>query len=100
MPAGLNLGFLKKVSSFYTLGALANFLETQTGANILSTPNLVALDNEEAKIVVGQNVPFITGSFTHRRHRQQQPLPDRRAQGRRPGAAREERRSARAARSA
>ena len=35
-----------------------------TGTNILSTPNLVTLDNEEAKIVVGQNVPFITGSFT------------------------------------
>ncbi len=64
VPAGLNLGFLRKIGSFYTLGAIANFLETQTGANILSTPNLVALDNEEAKIVVGQNVPFITGSFT------------------------------------
>ncbi|MFY8018360.1 MAG: secretin N-terminal domain-containing protein, partial [Inhella sp.] len=64
VPAGLNLGFLKQIGSFYTLGAIANFLETQTGANILSTPNLVALDNEEAKIVVGQNVPFITGSFT------------------------------------
>ncbi|MBN8506794.1 MAG: type II secretion system protein GspD, partial [Burkholderiales bacterium] len=62
-PAGLNLGFLKKVGNFYTLGAIANFLETQTGANILSTPNLVALDNEEARIVVGQNVPFVTGSF-------------------------------------
>lgn len=64
VPAGLNVGFLRKVGSFYTLGAIANFLETQTGANILSTPNLVALDNEEAKIVVGQNVPFVTGSFT------------------------------------
>ena len=49
----------------YGLGALARFLETQTDANILSTPNLVTLDNEEAKIVVGQNVPFITGSFTN-----------------------------------
>jgi general secretion pathway protein D len=63
VPVGLNIGFLKKIGSFYTLGALANFLESQTGANILSTPNLVALDNEEAKIVVGQNVPFQTGSF-------------------------------------
>jgi general secretion pathway protein D len=35
------------------------------GTNILSTPNIVALDNEEAKIVVGQNVPFVTGSFTN-----------------------------------
>ncbi|MDC6166030.1 type II secretion system secretin GspD [Paucibacter sp. XJ19-41] len=62
---GLNIGVLKKVGDFYTLGAIANFLETQTGVNILSTPNLVALDNEEAKIVIGSNVPFITGSFTN-----------------------------------
>ncbi len=33
-------------------------------ANVLSTPNILTLDNEEAKIVVGQNVPFITGSYT------------------------------------
>ena len=64
IPSGLNIGLLKKVGEFYTLGAIANFLETQTGANILSTPNLVALDNEEAKIVIGQNVPFISGTFT------------------------------------
>jgi general secretion pathway protein D len=63
-PAGLNIGILKKIGEFYTLGAIANFLEGQTGANVLSTPNLVALDNEEAKIVIGQNVPFVTGSFT------------------------------------
>jgi general secretion pathway protein D len=61
--AGFNLGLLKKFGQYYTLGALANFLETQTGANVLSTPNLVVLDNEEAKIVVGQNVPFVTGSY-------------------------------------
>jgi general secretion pathway protein D len=62
---GLNIGVLKKISDFYTLGAIARFLETNTGANILSTPNLIALDNEEAKIVIGQNVPFVTGSFTN-----------------------------------
>jgi general secretion pathway protein D len=62
---GMNVGVLKKVSDFYTLGAIARFLETNTGANILSTPNLIALDNEEAKIVIGQNVPFVTGSFTN-----------------------------------
>ena len=65
VTAGLNIGLLKKVSDFYTLGAIANFLESQSGANVLSTPNLVALDNEEAKIVIGQNVPFVTGSFTN-----------------------------------
>ncbi|HSW07974.1 type II secretion system secretin GspD, partial [Aquabacterium sp.] len=61
---GLNLGLLQKINGVYTLGALARFLETVSGTNILSTPNLVALDNEEAKIVVGANVPFVTGSFT------------------------------------
>jgi general secretion pathway protein D len=65
LPGGLNIGILSKISDFYSLGALARFLETNVGGNILSTPNLVALDNEEAKIVIGQNVPFITGSFTN-----------------------------------
>jgi general secretion pathway protein D len=46
------------------LGGLARALETQNQANILSTPTLLTLDNAEAKIVVGQNVPFLTGSFT------------------------------------
>jgi len=64
VPTGLNIGFARKIGSFWTLGALAKFLESETGANILSTPNIVALDNEEAKIVVGRNVPFITGQFT------------------------------------
>ena len=62
---GLNVGLLTMVNNVYTLGALARFLESVSGTNILSTPNLVALDNEEAKIVVGQNVPFVTGSFTN-----------------------------------
>ncbi len=61
---GLNFAIAKNLGPYYTLGALANFLQTNTDANVLSTPNLIALDNEEAKIVVGQNVPFITGSFT------------------------------------
>ncbi|MEY2654728.1 MAG: hypothetical protein RLZZ524_1756 [Pseudomonadota bacterium] len=62
---GLNVGLVKAINGVYTLGALARFLETNTGANILSTPNLVSLDNEEAKIVIGQNVPFVTGTFTN-----------------------------------
>ena len=62
---GLNLGLVQKIGGVYTLGALARFLETVSGTNILSTPNLVALDNEEAKIVVGANVPFVTGSFSN-----------------------------------
>ncbi|RQP26870.1 type II secretion system protein GspD [Albitalea terrae] len=62
---GLNVGLLRQFGGVYTLTALAHFLETKTDGNILSTPNLVTLDNEEAKIVIGQNVPFITGSFTN-----------------------------------
>jgi general secretion pathway protein D len=46
------------------LQVLARALEGDSNANVLSTPNLLTLDNEEAKIVVGQNVPFITGTFT------------------------------------
>jgi general secretion pathway protein D len=46
------------------LGMLARALETDARANILSMPNLITLDNEEARIIVGQNVPFITGQFT------------------------------------
>jgi general secretion pathway protein D len=58
----LNLPGIGDVSS---VGLLARALETQGNANILSTPTLLTLDNEEAKIVVGQNVPFITGQFTN-----------------------------------
>jgi general secretion pathway protein D len=41
-----------------------NALASDAGTNILSTPSLVTLDNEEAEIIIGENVPFITGSFT------------------------------------
>ena len=64
VPPGFNIGLLQKIGDFYNIGALARFLETKTDANVLATPNLVSLDNEEAKIVIGQNVPFLTGSFT------------------------------------
>lgn len=46
------------------LGLLARFLETEANGNILSTPSITTLDNEEAKIVIGQNLPFVTGSFS------------------------------------
>jgi general secretion pathway protein D len=64
IPGGFNIGLLKKVGDLYNIGALARFLETYADGNILSTPNLISLDNEEAKIVIGQNVPFVTGSFS------------------------------------
>lgn len=60
LDAGLSLGFYTNGS----LQALVRALSTDDSMNILSTPNLVTLDNEEGKIVVGQNVPFVTGSST------------------------------------
>lgn len=62
---GFNVGLLRSYDGKYSLAALANFLKTDTGANLLSTPNLVTLDNEEAKIVIGENRPFLTGSYTN-----------------------------------
>jgi general secretion pathway protein D len=62
---GLNIGTIRNVNGTTVLSSLANFLETNGDANILSTPNLLTLDNEEAKIVVGQNVPFVTGQYTN-----------------------------------
>ncbi|GAC1537445.1 MAG: hypothetical protein NVS2B4_17620 [Ramlibacter sp.] len=62
---GINLGLVRHIGGRYVLGALARFLETNADGNILSTPNLLTLDNEEARIVIGQNVPFVTGQFTN-----------------------------------
>ncbi len=62
---GLNVGIANRTNGIYVLGFLARFLQTTGDGNILSTPNLLTLDNEEAKIVIGQNVPFVTGSFTN-----------------------------------
>ena len=63
-PGGLNIGVLHTIAGVTSLGLLANFLQSHEGANILSQPNLMTLDNETAKIVVGQNLPFLTGSYT------------------------------------
>jgi len=66
---GLNLGVIKGsitipgIGTITNLALLAQALETDTKTNILSTPNLLTLDNEEAKIIVAQNVPFITGQY-------------------------------------
>ncbi len=66
---GLTLGFVGESITvdgrqIRGLGALARALEEKNLGNIMSTPNLLTLDNAEAKIVVGQNVPFLTGSFS------------------------------------
>ncbi len=57
---GINLGLF---SNQLGLGALVHALESDAKANILSMPNIITLDNEEAKIIVGQNVPFVTGQY-------------------------------------
>jgi general secretion pathway protein D len=61
---GLTAGLFRQKDGKLSLGALAHALESDVKANILSMPNLITLDNEEARIIVGQNVPFITGQFT------------------------------------
>ena len=63
--AGLNFGIAHQTNGVYVLSALARFLQSSGDANVLSTPNLLTLDNEEAKIVIGQNVPFVTGQYTN-----------------------------------
>ena len=63
--SGLNFGIARNINGVYVLGFLARFLEANGDGNILSTPNLLTLDNEEAKIVIGQNVPFVTGQYTN-----------------------------------
>jgi general secretion pathway protein D len=65
VPQGLNIGILRNYGGTYALAAILNALQSQSKTNVVSTPNLITLDNEEAKIVVGQNVPFITGQFTN-----------------------------------
>jgi general secretion pathway protein D len=67
---GLTVGVAKGTITLPGVGTITNLqflaraLERNTKVNILSTPNLLTLDNEEARIIVGQNVPFITGQFT------------------------------------
>ncbi len=66
---GLNIGVIKGrvtipgIGQILNINTLVRALQTDNNANILSTPTLVTLDNEEARIVIGQNVPFLTGSY-------------------------------------
>ena len=65
LGGGLNIGSAKQINGTYVLSSLATFLQQNGDGNVLSTPTLLTLDNEEAKIVVGQNVPFVTGQYTN-----------------------------------
>ncbi|WP_269530764.1 type II secretion system secretin GspD [Chitinimonas sp. BJYL2] len=66
LPAGFTLGVVNGSVSgdgkTPTLGAIATAIEANGDGNVLSMPNLLTLDNEEAKILVGQNIPIITGT--------------------------------------
>ena len=69
LAQGLSLGVVKGTvnvlgKEIVNLSVLARALESTGGANILSTPNLLTLDNEEASIMVGRTVPFVTGQYT------------------------------------
>ncbi len=64
LATGFNLALGQRRDGVLALGALARFLQADGDSNVLSTPNLLTLDNEEAKIVIGQNVPFVTGQYT------------------------------------
>ena len=67
--AGLNVGIvdgsfsLPGFDQMLNISVLIRALESDANANILSTPTLLTLDNEEAEIIIGQNVPFVTGQF-------------------------------------
>jgi general secretion pathway protein D len=65
----MSLGIMKGTvdvlgTQLLNLGVLARAMQKQGGVNILSTPNLMTLDNEQASIIVGRTVPFVTGTYT------------------------------------
>jgi general secretion pathway protein D len=62
--AGLSIGLFRQINGALGLGAIAHALENDNAGNILSTPNMLTLDNELSTIKVGQNVPIISGQFT------------------------------------
>ncbi|MDR9468572.1 type II secretion system secretin GspD [Marinospirillum sp.] len=59
---GLALGVGRIASSGINFAAILRALESETDANILSTPSILTMDNTEASILVGQEIPIITGS--------------------------------------
>ncbi|MDH6149635.1 MULTISPECIES: type II secretion system secretin GspD [Paraburkholderia] len=65
LQQGLNVGWIHNIFGVQGLGALLQALSQTADANVLSTPNLITLDNEEAKIIVGTNVPIQTGSYSN-----------------------------------
>lgn len=63
ISSGTTIGIGSFNNNSINFAALIRALETDTSSNILSTPSILTLDNQEAEIVVGQNVPFLTGQY-------------------------------------
>ncbi len=81
LPKGLNVGVVNGtvdipgIGKVLDLEVLARALKSKGGTNVLSTPNLLTLDNEAASIFVGQTIPFVTGELRHRwRHASNNPF--------------------------
>jgi general secretion pathway protein D len=64
LGSGLLLGVGAETSAGVRYGLILKALQSDSNANILSTPSIVTLDNQEAEIIVGRNLPFVTGQFT------------------------------------
>ena len=62
LGSGLTVGAYKEKNGEVQFGAILQAIESVSNTNLLSTPSIMTLDNQEAEIIVGQNVPFITGS--------------------------------------
>ncbi len=65
IPTGVGIvAAIANTKGKFQFAALMNALKGDATTNILSTPNVVAMDNEEATFIIGKNVPFLTGSYT------------------------------------
>ena len=64
IPSGTTLAMGRFDDKKLNFAALIRALDNDTASNVLSTPSLMTLDNQEAEIVIGQNVPFVTGQYT------------------------------------
>lgn len=64
LATGFNIGLFRQIGGQLGIGAIAKAIANDTGSNLLSMPNLVTLDNEEATIVDGQTVGIVTGQYT------------------------------------
>jgi general secretion pathway protein D len=65
LPSGLTMGVGKIVTDGFSWAALIRAIGGQGNTNIIATPSIVTLDNEEAEIKIAQEVPFVTGQYTN-----------------------------------